>query len=55
MNHYRLDFEKSFKYDAGENGITINTILKLSDKSVYFPAKIDTGSSLCIFERKYGE
>lgn len=54
MEH-QLNFEKLFTYDAGESGITINTTLKLSDKSVSFPAKIDTGSSFCIFERKHGE
>jgi hypothetical protein len=55
MAEYRLEFEKLLQYDVGENGITVNTTLKLSDKSVSFPAKIDTGSSICIFERKYGE
>jgi hypothetical protein len=55
MAEYRLEFEKLLAYDAGESGITINTTLRLSGKSVSFPAKIDTGSALCIFERKYGE
>jgi hypothetical protein len=55
MSEHRLDFEKLIRYDAGESGITVNTTLKFSDKSVSFPAKIDTGSAFCIFERKYGE
>jgi hypothetical protein len=55
MPEHHLDFEKVLYYDAGESGITIQTTLKLSDKSVSFPAKIDTGSSLCIFERKFGK
>ena len=54
MEH-QLNFEKLASYDAGESGITVNTTLKLADKSVSFPAKIDTGSTFCIFERKYGE
>lgn len=54
MEH-RLDFEKLIRYDVGESGITVNTTLKFSDKIVSFPAKIDTGSSFCIFERKWGE
>lgn len=54
MKH-RLDFEHLIGYDAGESGITVNTTLKFSDTSVSFPAKIDTGSSFCIFERKYCE
>lgn len=52
---YQLNFEKFVNYDASESGITINTTLKFTDRSVSFPAKIDTGSSFCIFERKFGE
>lgn len=52
---HHLEFEKLIEYDAAESGISIKTILKFSDKSVSIPAKVDTGSSLCIFERKYGE
>jgi hypothetical protein len=52
---HRLDFDSLLHYDAGETGITVDITLGFSDKSVSFPAKIDTGSSLCIFERKYGE
>ncbi len=55
MAEHRLGFEKLLYYDAGESGITVKTTLKLSGKSVSFQAKIDTGSSFCIFERKYGE
>ena len=47
MEH-RLDFERLVNYDAGESGITVSTILKFSDKSVSFPAKIDTGATFCI-------
>ena len=54
MEHH-LSFEKLVNYDAGESGITLETTLKLSGKSVSFPAKIDTGSTLCIFERQRGE
>ncbi len=55
MNDYRLEFEKLVNYDAGENGITVDATLRISGKSVSFSAKIDTGSALCVFERKYGE
>lgn len=53
MKH-RLDFENLIDYDADKSGITVHTTLKFSDTSVSFPSKIDTGSSFCIFERKYG-
>lgn len=55
MAEFRLDFEKILHYDAGEDGITVDVNLAFSDKSISFPAKIDTGSALCIFERKFGE
>lgn len=55
MAEFRLDFEKLLRYDAAESGITVGINLAFSDKKVSFPAKIDTGSGLCIFERKYGE
>ncbi len=41
MEHL-LSFEKLVNYDAGVSGITLDTTLKLSSKSVAFPAKIDT-------------
>ena len=55
MAEHHLNFENLLYYDSGESGITVNTTLKLSEKSVSFPAKIDTGSSFCIFERRFGE
>lgn len=55
MAEHRLDFENLIDYDPGDSGIMVNTTLKLSEKSVSFPAKIDTGASFCIFERRFGE
>lgn len=55
MNDYQLNFENLIEYDAGESGITVQTTLKISNKNVSFPAKVDTGATFCIFERKYGE
>jgi hypothetical protein len=52
MPEHRLGFEKLCYYDAGESGISVQTTLKVSGKSISFPAKIDTGSTFCIFERK---
>ena len=50
-----IEFAKSFLYDAGQNGITVPVEIKLSGKTAAFDAKIDTGSTNCIFARKYGE
>lgn len=55
MAEFSLDFDKLILFDAGNKGISINTTLKLSDKEISFSSKIDTGSSFCIFERRFGE
>ena len=55
MAEFSLDFDKLILFDAGNRGISINTTLKISDKEISFPSKIDTGSSFCIFERRLGE
>lgn len=55
MSEHFLEFDKLLFYNAGESGITVQTTLRFSDKNVSFPAKLDTGSSFCIFERKFGE
>jgi predicted aspartyl protease len=50
---YQLSFERLISYDAGQSGITVDTTLKLAEKSVSLVAKVDTGASYCIFERKH--
>lgn len=52
---YKLEFEKIINYDAGINGISLNVELRLRDNSTNFEAKIDTGSTFCVFERTHGE
>ena len=51
---HQLNFEHLIRYDPGEPGVTVDVALKLSDRSISFAAKVDTGSSYCIFERKHG-
>lgn len=51
----QLSFERLLRYDPGEAGITVDVTLKLVEGSTSFVAKVDTGASYCIFERKYGE
>jgi hypothetical protein len=41
-------FERLIRYDASQSGITVETTLKLLEKSVSLPAKVDTGASYCI-------
>src|SRR5215510_2599330 len=50
-----LTFERLIQYDPGKPGITLDVSLSLSAASVNFPAKVDTGASYCIFERRHGE
>lgn len=50
-----LEFSEIYKYDTMLVGITVPVVLFDSEESSAFKAKIDTGSSFCIFERKNGE
>ncbi len=52
---FKIEFEKFIQYDAGQPGITLPVELRLGNDSVFFNAKLDTGSSFCVFERKHGE
>ncbi|HXG85489.1 MAG TPA: aspartyl protease family protein [Pyrinomonadaceae bacterium] len=54
MNH-KLEFEKLVSYDSGRSGISVNVELRLDKNKTTFEAKIDTGSTYCIFERIHGE
>lgn len=54
MGH-QLSFEHLIRYDPAEAGVTVAVALKLFERSVSFAAKVDTGSSYCIIERKHGE
>jgi len=47
-----LTFERLIQYDPGQPGITLDVSLSLSAASVNFPAKVDTGASYCVFERR---
>jgi hypothetical protein len=51
----QLTFERLLNYDAGQPGISLEVALRLGRDSVRCDAKIDTGSTFCIFARKVGE
>lgn len=53
--NYDLSFEKLINYDSGKAGITLEVKLRLNQNSTIVEAKVDTGSTHCIFERKHGE
>ena len=52
---YNLNFEKLALYNAGEAGITVKVEIRFGDALTRFEAKIDTGATACIFERRLGE
>lgn len=52
---FNLNFAQLVVYDAGLPGITLEISLRMLKVSVDLAAKIDTGSSHCIFAREYGE
>lgn len=54
MNH-QLSFTSLLSYDAGQAGINIRVTLRLGDDEVRCDAKVDTGSTFCIFARRVGE
>lgn len=54
MSH-SLEFSDLVKYDAGQPGVSLEVEISVSGSSVKLRAKIDTGSTNCIFARNYGE
>lgn len=52
---YSLTFDHLIKYDTGQTGIPVEVTLLADHLETTITAKIDTGASHCIFERKYGE
>lgn len=52
---YQLSFTELVNYDAGQPSITIPITLTVGQTRVNCNAKVDTGSSNCIFARNVGE
>ena len=55
MSEYTIEFSIVHDYDTMKTGITIPVTLGYNSRTVDFEAKLDTGSSHCIFERRFGE
>lgn len=51
----QLTFDRLLNYDAGQAGITIELAVRLGSDDAHCEAKMDTGSTFCIFARKIGE
>jgi hypothetical protein len=52
---YQLHFTELVNYDAGQPSITVPVTLSVRQARVHCGAKVDTGSSNCIFARNLGE
>ena len=50
-----IEFDKTYFYSIYDVGITISVNLFNAEKQVVFDAKIDTGSTFCVFQRLHGE
>lgn len=50
-----VEFDKTYFYNIYDVGISVSIQLFYADKEVEFDAKIDTGSTYCIFQRLHGE
>jgi hypothetical protein len=52
---HQLSFSELIEYDPGQPSITIPITLSVSHTRVNCDARVDTGSSNCIFARRVGE
>lgn len=50
-----LTFETLSEYDPAAAGITVPIVLSLGPTRLDLWAKLDTGSTYCVFEREVGE
>ena len=50
-----VEFSRVYQYDTFLVGITVPVFLSNGISQAAFKAKIDTGASYCIFERKHAE
>ncbi len=52
---YQLNFENLVTFDINKDGICLDVEIKYADSNVKINAKIDTGATYSIFERRIGE
>ena len=50
-----LEFSHTYNYDTLKTGISLPIILQSGETQIEIHAKLDTGSTHCIFERKYDD
>ncbi len=52
---HQLNFEQFLNYDVDGEGIRLDVEIRLGDSNVKLNAKIDTGATYSIFERKFAD
>jgi hypothetical protein len=52
---HRLEFETLHTYGTHKTNIELDVTLRFGERTVSFPAQIDTGATFCVFERGYAE
>jgi hypothetical protein len=52
---YQLDFETFHTYGTQKRSIEVDVTLRFGERTVSFPAQIETGATFCVFERGYAE
>ena len=50
-----LEFDTLHNYGTDKESIEISVTLRLGERTVSFPAQLDTGATFCVFERSYAE
>ena len=50
-----LTFALRHRYDPSKPGIQLPVVITVGDASIRTEAKVDTGASLCVFQREHGE
>ena len=50
-----ISFDKVFEYNTLKTGITVLVVMQYNGKTIDLEAKIDTGATDCVFERKHAE
>lgn len=51
MMRHQLSFTSAYDYDTRLTGIEVPVTLRFGDEATQFSAKIDTGSTACIFRK----
>lgn len=50
-----ISFDKIYHYNTVQTGITVSVVLSSGNIIVDLQAKVDTGSSFCVFERTHAQ